>query len=56
MELFANRLSGVVDLVFALCRNNNGNFPLVLVIDHNDSCDLDGDMVVELLVKCFQEL
>ena len=56
MELFVDRLSKVGDLVFALYRNNTGNFPLDLVIDHNDSCDLDGDTVLESLVKCLQEL
>ena len=56
MELFVDQLSRVVDLVFAICRNNTGNFLLVLVIDINESCDLDGDTVLELLVNCFQEL
>ena len=40
MELFADRLSRVVELVFALCLNNIGNFPLVLVVDHNNSCEV----------------
>ena len=56
MELFADQLSGVVDFVFALCRNNTGNFPFDLVIYHNNSCDLDGDMELESLVKCLLEL
>ena len=56
MELFVDQLSGIVDLVFAICRNNTGNFPLVLVVDHNNSCDLNGDMILELLSEGLQEL
>ena len=56
MELFADRLSEVDDLFFALCRNNTVNFPLDLVVNHNNSCDLDGNMVLESLMKCLQKL
>ena len=43
MELFADQLSGVVDFVFSLYRNNTGNFLFDIAVYHNDSCDLDGD-------------
>ena len=51
MELFADRLSGVFDFVFSLCRNNTGNFPLDLVVYHNDSYDLDGDTTFNPFVE-----
>ena len=55
-ELFADRLLRVVDFVFALCRNNTSNFPFDFFVYHNESCDLDGDKVLESPVKCLLEL